>query len=192
LATYARPAENQLSGRSTRHRFRRSPRSSSSVTGFTGPPRRFAQMSFVTADAWRAFLSIDALQCLAVTLAFFQLLTAVTWTRRHFMSLTLTTCMAAVIATPTVWRTDWQASLPSALAAYLTPHSGSLFPVFPWSGYTLLGAAAGIVRRILRLPGRLECPGAAVPVRVRRAFSASCTGLPGIGGLSPGMVKRSQ
>lgn len=109
------------------------------------PVTRIAEVSLVTAASWRAFLAVDALQCLAVTLAVLQLLAFGARTRLQFLTLTLVACVTVVVMTPAVWRADWGALLPAALAAYMTPHGGSLFPVFPWSAYCLLGAGAGAV-----------------------------------------------
>jgi uncharacterized membrane protein len=42
-----------------------------------------------------------------------------------------------------MWSADWTRSLPLPLAAYLSASTGSQFPLFPWAGYVLIGAAAG-------------------------------------------------
>ena len=38
---------------------------------------------------------------------------------------------------------DWASYLPIPLAGYLYTGSGSAFPLFPWTGYALLGGALG-------------------------------------------------
>jgi uncharacterized membrane protein len=107
------------------------------------PVAHLAQLPFVSGDRWSGFLAVDALQCIAVSLAFVQLCAIVTGTRRRFLIAALATCAAVVAATPLVWGAGWVADMPHAIAAYAVPHTGSLFPLFPWSGYTLLGAAVG-------------------------------------------------
>lgn len=109
------------------------------------PVAKLNHISLVTTDKWQAFLAVDALQCLGVTLALLQLFALGARTRVQFLILTLITCVTVVALTPAVWRANWEAVLPVALAAYMTPHGGSLFPVFPWSAYSLLGAAVGAV-----------------------------------------------
>lgn len=109
------------------------------------PVAKLNHISLVTADKWQAFLGVDALQCLAVTLALLQLFALSVRTRMQFLILTLITCVTVVALTPAVWRANWEAVLPAALAAYMTPQGGSLFPVFPWSAYSLLGAALGAI-----------------------------------------------
>src|SRR6185436_6912147 len=49
----------------------------------------------------------------------------------------------AIIVTPVVWTFDWTRALPPFAAAYLSPATGSQFPLFPWMGFILLGAGLG-------------------------------------------------
>lgn len=42
-----------------------------------------------------------------------------------------------------MWRIDWAGLAPRAIAAYLSPATGSPFPLFPWGAYILLGAVLG-------------------------------------------------
>src|SRR5688572_25207990 len=63
--------------------------------------------------------------------------------RRLFTTLALGLAALAVLATPWAWSVDWSTRLPPAVAAYLTPAAGSLFPLVPWSAFLLLGAALG-------------------------------------------------
>jgi uncharacterized membrane protein len=111
--------------------------------GLHSPIAKLEHLSLVTADVWRAFLAVDALQCVAITLALLQVLALGARTRRRFLVLSLIGCVLVVAMTPITWRISWQTLLPDAVAAYLTPHTGSLFPLFPWSAYGLLGAAVG-------------------------------------------------
>lgn len=142
LATYGRDDRVQIPGWPLR-RFGRFAIFLLIGYGLHSPVAKLDQISLVTADQWRAFLAVDALQCLAVTLALLQLFALGTRTRVRFLILTLTTCVTVVAMTPVVWRANWDAVLPVAVAAYMTPQGGSLFPVFPWSAYSLLGAAVG-------------------------------------------------
>jgi uncharacterized membrane protein len=51
--------------------------------------------------------------------------------------------VTVVLATPLFWRADPSRALPLWLAAYLSPSTGSQFPLFPWSAFVLVGAALG-------------------------------------------------
>jgi len=52
-------------------------------------------------------------------------------------------CAAIAVATPRAWTIDWQRWLPLVFASYLSPATGSQFPLIPWFAYVLLGAGLG-------------------------------------------------
>jgi uncharacterized membrane protein len=109
------------------------------------PARRLEHLQFVTPEGWQAFLSVDILQCIGVTLIGLQLLILVTRTRRRFAVTSVALATVIVLLTPFAWTTDWRAIVPPGVAAYLSPATGSLFPLFPWAAFPLLGAALGHV-----------------------------------------------
>lgn len=111
--------------------------------GLHFPVPRFVQLSSATDAQWRALLGVDVLQLIGVTLLVAQLLVLVTRSRRVFAAVSLALAAVAVLATPWAWATDWSVRLPPALAAYLNPAAGSLFPLMPWAAFLLLGAALG-------------------------------------------------
>ncbi len=94
---------------------------------------------------WRSFLAVDVLQLIGATLLALQALVFVLRSRRLFMVVNFAVAAAIVAAAPAVWRGQWSADLPPALAAYLSPAAGSQFPLFPWAAYVCLGAGAGQV-----------------------------------------------
>ena len=63
--------------------------------------------------------------------------------RRVFMAASFVLAVLTITLTPAVWRRDWTDVLPLALASYLSPANGSLFPLFPFAASVLIGAAAG-------------------------------------------------
>ena len=94
-------------------------------------------------ERWRSFVVVDVLQCIAVMLTFLQGLVCLARTRGRYASAATLGCAAIVALTPAMWRIDWADRLPLVLAAYLSPATGSLFPLFPWGAYVLLGAVLG-------------------------------------------------
>jgi uncharacterized membrane protein len=52
-----------------------------------------------------------------------------------------------VLLTPVVWG-NWNQHIPLVASSYFTSATGSLFPLFPWSAYILLGAGMGILYAI--------------------------------------------
>jgi len=107
------------------------------------PTARLANLYGLSQERWRSFLVVDVLQCIAVMLTLLQGLVLVTRTPTRFARAAAAGCFAIVVLTPAVWRLDWTVPLPVGLAAYLSPSTGSLFPLFPWGAYVLLGAVLG-------------------------------------------------
>jgi uncharacterized membrane protein len=116
--------------------------------------------------AWRALLGVDVLQLIGVTFIGVQMLVLISRSRRVFSALAVAIALAVTLAAPAVWDTDWSRVLPAGVAAYLSPTTGSLFPLVPWCAFILAGAALGqmyarwgaahipaYANRVLILPG---------------------------------------
>lgn len=119
------------------------------------PVRRFSMLATATAEQWRSFLAVDVLQLIGVTFLFVQALVLLTRSRRAFMVATLALAAAVVAGTHAVWAVPWGERVPGVLAAYLSTAGGSLFPLFPWTAYVLVGAGLGqlfVTREAGRLP----------------------------------------
>jgi uncharacterized membrane protein len=111
--------------------------------GLHFPVPRLVELRMASAEQWRAFLAVDVLQLIGVTLLLVQTLVLLARSRRVFTVAALALAAAIVALTPWAWSVDWTRSLPPALAAYLSPAGGSQFPLLPWSGFLLLGAGLG-------------------------------------------------
>ena len=107
------------------------------------PVPHIAQLASATDQQWRAFLSVDVLQLIGVTFIAVQLLVLVVQSRRAFMVAAFALALFVTGAAPAVWRTNWTETLPLVVASYLSAGTGSLFPVFPWASFVLIGAGAG-------------------------------------------------
>jgi uncharacterized membrane protein len=107
------------------------------------PMAKLVHLYGMSEERWRSFLVVDVLQCIAVMLTLLQCLVLIARTPGRFAALATIGCAAMVALTPAMWRGAWTESLPLALAAYASPATGSLFPLFPWGAYILLGAGLG-------------------------------------------------
>jgi uncharacterized membrane protein len=107
------------------------------------PVARFVDLADATPERWRSFLAVDVLQLIGATFIGVQVLVMLTRSRRAFGWTALALAIVAVLSTPWFWSIEWAARVPLSVAAYLSPSAGSLFPVFPWAAYVLLGAALG-------------------------------------------------
>jgi len=155
--------------------------------GLHFPVDRLADLATATAERWRSFVAVDVLQLIGVTFVLVQLLVAATRTRRAFTITLVVLAVATIAATPWIWSLD-VSGLPPSVAAYLSPAIGSQFPLFPWAGFILAGAALGQLYAawgagtIHRYSNRaLIVPGAALlaVAFLLRAISESRAGGPG-------------
>jgi uncharacterized membrane protein len=130
------------------------------------PVGRFVDLPAVGDARWRTFMAVDVLQLIGFTLIALQLLVLIARTRRRFTVVAFASALVMIVATPFVWNVDWTTTLPVGIAAYLNPGVGSLFPLFPWMGFVMLGAGFGQIyarwgaanlpayaNRVLLLPG---------------------------------------
>jgi uncharacterized membrane protein len=107
------------------------------------PVSSFGDLAGLNEAGWQSWLQVDVLQCIGVTLIFLQVLVLLCRTPQRFAKVALGASIFVVLATPMVAGVEWQHGLPLSVASYLGLRTGSLFPLFPWSGYILLGAATG-------------------------------------------------
>jgi hypothetical protein len=97
----------------------------------------------VSDAAWRSFLAVDVLQVIGVSLILLQMLVLLSRTQTVFGMAAFGAAALLAVATPRAWAVDWTATLPLWLASYLSPATGSQFPIIPWTAYVLLGAGLG-------------------------------------------------
>jgi uncharacterized membrane protein len=107
------------------------------------PVAPLSRMASATDAEWRTLAGVDVLQLIGVTFLAVQLLVMLTRSRRVFGAAAIALALATTLAAPWAWSAAWPARMPAVLAAYVTPNTGSLFPLVPWSAFILAGAALG-------------------------------------------------
>lgn len=108
------------------------------------PVRDIRRLATIDAARWQSFYIVDVLQTVAVSLIVLQLLVLLCRRPWRFALCCAALGTAVLAATPAMRAVDWSARLWPPLAAYLYSGTGSIFPLFGWSAYLLLGAAAGV------------------------------------------------
>lgn len=108
------------------------------------PMGKFSHLPYATDERWRSFFAMDVLQNVAVTLLLLQLLIRLTRSPRSFATACGVLGLGIVATTPLVHEITWTRYVPLWLASWLSFGTGSLFPLFPWAGFTLLGATFGV------------------------------------------------
>jgi uncharacterized membrane protein len=108
------------------------------------PKFSFSKLVYETTEAeWSVFYQSDVLQCIAVSLLFLQGLLLLLRNERRMYSTLAAVCVQVVLATPLMWGIDFRESVPAIIAEYLNGLHNSLFPLFPWSAFILIGAVTG-------------------------------------------------
>ena len=107
------------------------------------PVHRVADLRWLGVDGWKQGLQVDVLQTIGVSLLFLQALAFLARTPRRFAAISLVTSAAVILSSAFLWAAHWPGYLPIVIAAYLNGATGSIFPLFPWSAYVLLGAGLG-------------------------------------------------
>lgn len=102
-------------------------------------------MTTASDEAWRALLAVDVLQLIGVAFIIVQALVMTLRSRAAVTMVALLLAIAVPLLTPVLWSVPWVDHLPLALAAYLSPATGSQFPLTPWLAFIFLGVALGQV-----------------------------------------------
>ncbi len=98
----------------------------------------------ISESQWRIFFAVDALHLIGfgILITIFTLYLSDKFKVREKILLP-TGAFLFFALFPLVNAVNWIEHLPAPLAAYLYNGNGSLFPIFPWVGFVLAGAALG-------------------------------------------------
>jgi hypothetical protein len=88
-----------------------------------------------------AFMQVDALQCIGVTLLILQILVLVLGTRKRLALAAVGLGAGTILLSPILWSFSLRGVVPLWMASYLNAENSSWFPLFPWSSYLFLGTA---------------------------------------------------
>ncbi len=109
------------------------------------PMGRFLDLPFANDERWRSFFAVDVLQNVAITLLALQVLIAPDAHARG-ASPSPAACWPRCSWASRRWRTAscGPTTCRSSRRRICRTAPASLFPLFPWAGFTLLGAAFGV------------------------------------------------
>jgi len=100
--------------------------------------------SQVTMERWNLFISVDVLQLIGVSLL---ILLAILYVaeklKLNFTAIFTIVSIFIFFFSPLIQSINWTLILPKPIAAYMYKGTGSLFPIFPWSGYVISGGVLG-------------------------------------------------
>lgn len=108
------------------------------------PTYRMIDFSQVTHEQWLTFFTIDALHLIGIGILFILFFSylAEKLTLNEYLVYSLGAAFFFLIWNVTEY-INWANYMPIPFAAYFYAGTGSLFPLFPWTGYVLAGAILG-------------------------------------------------
>ena len=108
------------------------------------PTFTLVDFSDVTRERWDIFFTVDVLQLIGFGILFL-LISAYISEKLKVGDTVVFTAISLFffIGTPFIIQINWIQYLPQFLAGYLYGGTGSLFPLFPWVGYVVLGGVLG-------------------------------------------------
>jgi uncharacterized membrane protein len=103
---------------------------------------------------WANFRAVDVLQCIAAGWLLIFGLRLTFRTNTSFLGAALSATAFILFAAMPVWSMVVPGAFPGGVVAYLTGHSGSLFPLFPWLLFMTAGASLAAIHELRVTTGR--------------------------------------
>ena len=88
---------------------------------------------------WARTFQVDVLQCIVASLLIIHLLIVLFRKPAPFVWSAGIVAVLVSLMTPIMWAQDFRALMPLCFALFLNPHGASLFPLFPWLCFVLVG-----------------------------------------------------
>ena len=108
------------------------------------PTYKIFDFSNIPQDRWNIFLAVDVLQLIGFSLLFVMLCVFIAEKLKVNDGIIFTIItLVFFISTPYIYKIKWIEIFPQAVAAYFYDGTGSLFPLFPWAGYVIMGGVLG-------------------------------------------------
>ena len=107
------------------------------------PANRLIDLPTVAAETWYYVFQVNILQLTAVTLMFIVWLSTKTYSVKSLGIRSAFIAAGIFIASPAIHLVDWFEFLPGFIGGFISYKHGSLFPLFPTSGFMFLGVAFG-------------------------------------------------
>jgi uncharacterized membrane protein len=108
------------------------------------PTYKIIDFSDVTPERWNTFFTVDVLQLIGFGILIV-IICAFIAEKLKLNDMTVFSIISIIffIATPFINNINWAKYLPVPVAGYFYDKTGSLFPLFPWAGYVIMGGVLG-------------------------------------------------
>jgi len=99
-------------------------------------------INFYSPDVINSFYNVDILQCIGFGLLFLFIIRLIIKSDKIFNYTIIISLLAIIVLSPIIWKIDFAKFMIVPFADYFNAQHGSFFPLFPWLGFLLAGAAA--------------------------------------------------
>ena len=108
------------------------------------PTWKLLDFASVSPEKWNLFISVDVLQLIGMSLfILIAILFAIEKLKLNYTALFIILSTIVFVSSPFIETVNWISILPAPIATYMYSGTGSLFPLFPWSGYVIAGGVLG-------------------------------------------------
>lgn len=107
------------------------------------PVSHFYELQNVNHDQWLSFWAVNILQTIGVSLIVVILLFYFTRNSKQLGIISFILSITIIMTTPIVHSFDWFYFTTPAIASYFSHSANSIFSLFPFTGYMLLGVSIG-------------------------------------------------
>ena len=108
------------------------------------PTYKVFDFSDVTPERWNIFFTVDVLQLIGFGILFV-IICAFISEKLKLNDMLVFTIISVLffVSTPFINNIGWDKYFPVPIAGYFYDKTGSLFPLFPWAGYVIMGGTLG-------------------------------------------------
>lgn len=114
----------------------------------TFPATRLFHLPFLNYPSWLKFFQVNILQLIGVSILILLIFFLLIKTDKLFFYATLSMGLLIFFLTPLVRAIDMYEYLPDFVAAYFSKKHGSIFTIFPFTGFLFIGAAFGTLIKL--------------------------------------------
>ena len=107
------------------------------------PASKFYHLLVMPSNGWTGFFQVNILQLIGVSLLLVLVLFVMTKDNKIFGKISFFIGLAILLITPIMHIINWFNYLPEIIAPYISQLKGSIFTIFPFTGFIFIGAAFG-------------------------------------------------
>jgi hypothetical protein len=120
------------------------------------PAEKIYDLPFIEVKYWQVFFQVNILQVFGISLLMVLGLFLLTKNDNQLGVSALVCGFSIFFLSPLIHAIHWFNFLPEAAAAYISLEHGSIFTVFPFSGYLFLGIAIGVLLKKINPDERIK------------------------------------